>query len=66
MFSAKVVAQLLHKRRQHHERNILYIPSEQTTVHDHGASLNKMKADYFERQVQKRIVEPEYQQDYGY
>ena len=61
MFSARVVAQLLHKRKENRERNILYIPATQEQV---NKRLNQMKNEYLERVTNKR-VDGVYQQ-YGY
>lgn len=53
MFSAKIVAQLLHTRKHHGERSILYVPRggvEQRTY-------SQKKNEYLHRQITNKIAE---------
>lgn len=66
MFSAKVVAQLLHKRRNHHERVIVYVPGELSLGAEEERQLNDMQTEYFERQASARLDPIGYHEEFGY
>ena len=53
MFSAKIVAQLLHKRKHHSERAITYIPGNRSSAQN--MNYNQMESDYYERQMDDRM-----------
>lgn len=64
MFSAKIVAQLLHKRKHHSERAITYIPGNQVLQAEQNMNYNQLGNDYYERQMDDRMNQQYV--EYGY
>jgi len=72
MFSAKVAAQLLHKRKHNKERIILYVPGsnrhhqEQYGMGQGMSPARVGRGDYYDSQVNGRIDEGHHQYKYAY